>query len=227
MDFSRRAAALVTSYVMTHPFIKDAANRLDKYVDPDTAKFIVQVALIAVPELIGDENHEIAAIIQSIDPVLDRTTDTAIEATWGIALAVEETSPEDQARAEAIREDAAKAANAIEEYAVELEIEQSEEPDLVQEETSLLEKEFAEERKELTDKLDELEELYFENHPDLDDTQRAGAEERFDDIRKEEIAALETRQEDRSAELELFQQQRAEELQQRQREVEDTRDERS
>jgi len=110
---------------------------------------------------------------------------------------------------------------------VELEIEQSEEPDLVQEEISLLEKEFAEERKELTDKLDELEELYFENHPDLDDTQRAGAEERFDDIRKEEIAALETRQEDRSAELELFQQQRAEELQQRQREVEDTRDERS
>jgi uncharacterized Ntn-hydrolase superfamily protein len=217
MDFSRRAAAWVTAFVMTHPAIKDAANKLDKYVDPDTAKLTIQVALIAVPEIIGDENHGIAAIIEAVNPVLDKMADDAIDAALGVGHTVEETSPEDQAIAEAIREDAVKAAEAIEEYTVELEIEQSEEPDLVQEETSLLEKEFAEERKELTDKLDELEELYFENHPDVDDTQRAGAEERFDDIRKEEIAALETRQEDRSAELELFQQQR---------EVEDTRDER-
>lgn len=227
MDYSRRAAAWVTAFVMSHPVIRDAANKLDKYVDPDTAKFMVQVALIAVPEIIGDENHEIAAIIAAVDPVLDKTTDAAIEATWGIALAVEETSLEDQARAEALREDAVKAADAIEEYAVELEIEQSEEPELAKEETSVLEQEFAAERKELTDKLDELEELYFENHPELDEAGRDKAEDRFDEIRKEEIAALEERQAERSAELELFQQQRAEDLRQKQREVEDTRDERS
>ncbi|HEX5297698.1 MAG TPA: hypothetical protein VFW50_11980 [Streptosporangiaceae bacterium] len=96
-----------------------------------------------------------------------------------------------------IRADAEKAAAVIEELTVELAGAADQAARESEQAIMILNREFAEEQQELAGKLDKMENAYFDKHPDLDAKQRDAAEDRFEDIRKEEMESLGSRQDAR------------------------------
>ncbi len=129
----------------------------------------------------------------------------------------------EQAKAEHIKADAELAAAVIEEQTIVVEQEIAKEPGKSAAEIDALYKEFEREKKELEGKIDGLAKNYFGKHPDLSDDERTKAEDRFKDIKEEELGTLRGQQEARMEELTRTQQQQREELEERRKELEGTR----
>jgi hypothetical protein len=126
-----------------------------------------------------------------------------------------------------IRADAEKAAAAIEELAVELDGAADQAARESEQAIKNLNREFVDEQQELTEKLDKMENAYFDKHPDLDAKQRDAAEDRFEDIRKEEMESLGSRQDARLEDLTRTQQEQRDDRAEQKKELDETRDERS
>jgi hypothetical protein len=126
-----------------------------------------------------------------------------------------------------IRADAEKAAAAIEELSGKLEEVTQQEPRESEQEIADLMQQFEAERQERIDKIDQMENAYFEKYPDLDENQRGDAEERFEEIRKGEMESLGEQQEARLEQLMTDQQEQRDNFAEARKELEETRDERS
>lgn len=126
-----------------------------------------------------------------------------------------------------IRADAEKAAEAIEELSDKLEEVTEQEPRESDQEIADLMQQFESERQERIGKLDQLENAYFEKHPDLDENRRGDAEERFEEIRKGEMESLGEQQEARLEQLMTDQQEQRDNFAEARKELDGTRDERS
>jgi hypothetical protein len=126
-----------------------------------------------------------------------------------------------------IRADAEKAAEAIEELSGKLEEVTEQEPRESGQEIADLQREFEAEQQRTLDKLDKMENSYFEKYPDLDENQRGDAAERFEEIRKNEMESLGERQDAELEQLRTLQQGQRDDLAEARKEIDGTRDERS
>ncbi len=126
----------------------------------------------------------------------------------------------------AIREDAQLAADVIEQETVEVNQEISLQEAFAPAAEAKLMQEFGQKLQELEEKLDKNEERYFKKNPDLSQDERGAAEERFKEIRDQEVGALKDQQAERLAEHQKAQEANREELEKRRRELEGTRAER-
>ncbi len=126
-----------------------------------------------------------------------------------------------------IRADAERAAEAIEELTGKLEEAMEQEPRESEQEIAGLKREFEAEQQQLMDKIDKMEDAYFEKHPDLDENQRADAEGKFEEIRSAEMESLGDRQDARLEQLVILQQEQGDDFAEKRKELDGTRDERS
>lgn len=126
-----------------------------------------------------------------------------------------------------IRADAEKAAETIEELTVELAEATEQEPRESEQEIAGLKREFEAEQQQLIEKIDKMEDAYFEKHPDLDENQRADAEGKFEEVRNEEMESLGDRQDAALEQLMILQQEQRDDFAEKRKELDGTRDERS
>jgi hypothetical protein len=213
MDIYTRAAAWATAFVMENELINDAVSWAGKRIDADSAKLLVSMANLIVPEIAG---HLDPALKDTYEQVVSDLTESLID--YPIELRAEFT---------ALREDGEKAAAAIEKLTAEADRAVEREPPKFEQEVADLKREFADELKERVDAIDTIEKAWLENHPDLDQKQRDDAEEKFGDIRKGELESLGSKQDARMEALVKFQQERHDDLGERKQELDETRDERS
>lgn len=126
-----------------------------------------------------------------------------------------------------IRADAEKAAAAIEDLSDKLEEVTEQEPRESEQEIADLRREFEAEQQRVMDKIDKMENAYFEKYPDLDENQREDAAERFGEIRSGELESLGERQDARLDQLMTLQQEQRDNFAEARKEIDGTRDERS
>lgn len=208
MDFERRAAAWLESQLRS--------RGIPSLLDPDNAAFAVKVVAIAGPYVLGEHAPMVKEVLEAVhesmalEPVLSE-----VEGAPG------------PTEAELIKADAQLAASVIEEQTDLLNKEISAEPGKSAAEINDLKQEFEKEERELAGKLDGMARNYFDKHPDLSDDQRQDATKKFDAIKEEELGTLRGQQETRLGERTRDQQQHREDLEERRKELEGTRSDRS
>jgi hypothetical protein len=244
MDFYRLASVKATIFVMDNKPINDIRKFLAPHMDIESVKWVANLAVSTIANhfapgldqaLTGNDVLDVAVgNTVELGELLTRTMDEVIVDVICRWLdgdpAIEELFEftEEQARADAaIKEDAEKAAAVIEELTGEIEQKIAEEPSVAEQEINALMSEFEEERKDLENKLDRIADKFFENRPDLDDNTRANAEEQFKEIKDEQVEALEAKQAERLSERMDRQDERRANFEEKQQELEGTRDERS
>ena len=125
-----------------------------------------------------------------------------------------------------VKEDAEKAAASLEDLDITLANEIERHATEAPQETDQLLAKFGQEKTELVDKLNTIEEKYFDRHPDLTEDQRVDATERFKAVKGEALGSLEAQQQVQLLELEHSQDEASRKLAEAKDEVEQTRDER-
>jgi hypothetical protein len=213
----------------------NSASRLAETMsDPENIRFAVNVTVKLALELMPEHTELLKiAIEKAVEYGLDKYLEER-EAGIDAALAKDENrgaligGPELEALIlqDGIKADAQLAAAVIEKATDEVNKEISADSDRSAQEVAQLLPEFDQELQKLESKLDRNEERYFEKNPDLGQDQRGAAEERFKEIRDQEVGALKDQQAERLAELQARQEADREELEKRLRELEDTRAER-
>lgn len=250
MDFYDRAGAWITLYLKENELLNDMTRILSDYMDIDDVKFAAKLASQYVPQVVGIFVPEVAQVAEFIEnnyelsELKDAFIDNTIEI---ISLIIEDPGPkegsmelmlvdilsellEDKPEVslqEQARADAELEADIELEVAVAEEIIEMGEQGETQRQIEELKDEFKQEKKELVDKIDRMEDKYFENHPDLSEGQRTDAKGRFEAIKNEEVGILEARQDARVGELRAVQQERGEDSEKKRKEPEKPRTERS
>jgi hypothetical protein len=249
MDFDRRAAAWLTSYMMTNEYLRAAA----KNVDLESVPFVTKCIVAFGPLILGEHAQPLKEILeaahesQAVEPALSQLEDAHGEPEAEQArdeqaridqqardeqARVDQQARDEQARVdqqakdEHVKADAELAAAVIEEQTGILEKQIADEAEKSAGEIDALKKDFEREQQELTGKLDGMAGNYFDKHPDLSDDQRRDATETFKGIKEEALGELRGNQETRLGELTRAQQEQRGELEERRKELDGTRSDR-
>jgi hypothetical protein len=249
MDFDKRAAAWLTSYIMTNKYLRPAAELVDLESVPFATKCIVAFGSLILGEHAEPLKEILEALHQSqaLEPVLGEMEAALAEPEARQAqdeqARVDQQAKDEQARVdqqakdeqaridqqakdEHTKEDAELATAVIEAETGILHKQISAEGEKSAAETYALKKVFEREQQELTGKLDGMARNYFDKHPDLSEDQRRDATETFKGIKEEALGELRGQQETRLGELTRAQQDRYEDLEERRKQLDGTRSDR-
>jgi hypothetical protein len=208
----------------------EALKQVKEFLENPIVADLVEAAIDSAIDLAAEIGKELR--LQKDDRVLAvleaDIRETDIRESEALETAIWEAEDlEAGALEDGIRGDAEKAADTIEELTVELAEAMEQEPRESEQAIEELNRQFVDEQQELIDKLGKMEKAYFDKHPDLDASQRDAAEDRFEDIRKEELDSLGGRQDARLEEVTRTQQEQRADFAELKQELDDTRDERS
>jgi hypothetical protein len=225
VKFLANLASLVEPEIIGHfdPVLKEA---FDEVMVGDLIETVIENAIELGAELTGELRW------QKDDRVLESLEADILEADI-LASEILETQIREAEALEAetleagIRADAEKAAETIGELTGKLEEVMEQEPRESEQEIADLKREFEAEQQQLMEKIDRMEDAYFEKHPDLDENQRADAEGKFEEIRNEEMESLGARQDSTLEQLMTLQQEQRDDFAEKRKELDGTRDERS
>src|ERR1700733_11066100 len=189
MDFDRRAAAGLTSYMMPNEYLRAAAKQVE------SVPFVTKCIVAFGPLILGERAQPLTEILeaahqsQAVEPALSQLEDAHGEPEAEQAKD-EQARVDQQAKDEHIKADAELAAAVIEEQTGILQKQISDEAEKSAGEIDALKQDFEREQQELTGKLDGMARNYFDKHPDLSDDQRRDATETFKGIKGEALGGL-------------------------------------
>jgi hypothetical protein len=196
MDIYTRAAAWATAAIMENELINGTVGFLGKYVDAEDVKFLANLASLVESSAIEYIDPGLKGAFD--DVVVGDLTESLIEYAMELGAEFTGGQPGQEASLDAeIKADAEQAVATIEELSDRLGEVVEQEPRESEREITDLQREFEAEQQHVMDKIDKMENAYFEKYPDLDENQRGDAAERFEEIRSGELESLGERQDAR------------------------------